>query len=328
VCGHGRHGRKGRRVATLLVVRPPARSFLTERPLLAAFLGALTIAFSAIFTSLADVPPATAAIFRCLYALPPLALLAVVEHRRFGPRQPGARRMAWVAGAFFAVDLVTWHHAIEEVGAGLATVLGNTQVVFVPIAAWLLLRERPGARVAVSVPIVLAGVVLISGVLDAAAFGRNPLLGVAFGLTTGVAYAGFILAQRHANADTRRPGGPLFDATLSAGIFSLLIGLPFGEVELVPSWPSHGWLLLLGLSVQVIGWLFISISLPRLPAAITSVVLTLQPVGSVLLGIWILSEVPSALQLVGVALILVGLVVTTLRVRRPRWRRAAQPEVG
>ena len=81
------------------------------------------------------------------------------------------------------------------------------------------------------------------------------------------------------------------------------------------------------LHVQVGGWLLISISLPRLPAAITSVVLTLQPVGSVLLGIWILGEVPSPLQLVGVALILLGLLITTLRVRSMPWR-SAQPEVG
>lgn len=302
-------------------------TILTERPVLTAMLGALTIAFSAIFVSLADVSPATAAIFRCLYALPLLALLAIRERRRYGPRGPGQRRMAWIAGVFFAADLVLWHHAIEEVGAGLATVLGNTQVVFVPLAAWMLLRERPGARVAVSVPIVLSGVVLISGVFDDRAFGRDPLLGVLFGLGTGVAYAGFILAQRHANADIRRPAGPLFDASLSAAIVSLLIGLPLGEVDLVPAWPAHGWLLLLALSVQVGGWLLISISLPRLPAAITSVVLTLQPVGSVLLGIWILAELPSPLQLVGVALILVGLVVTTLRVRPRRWR-SAQPELG
>ena len=95
----------------------------------------------------------------------------------------------------------------------------------------------------------------------------------------------------------------------------------------MPTWPAHGWLLLLAIAVQVLGWLLISISLPRLPAAITSVVLTLQPVGAVLLGIWILNEVPSPLQLVGVALILVGLLVTTLRVRARPWR-SAQPEVG
>ena len=300
---------------------------LADRPVLAAILGALTIAFSAIFVRLADVSPATAAIFRCAYALPLLGALAWYERRRYGPRAAGQSRLAWIAGAFFAADLVLWHHAIEQVGAGLATVLGNTQVVFVPIAAWLILGERPGARVAASVPVVMIGVVLISGIVGGDAYGRDPVLGVLFGIGTGLAYAGFLLCQRRANADHRRPAGPLFDATLSAAVFSLLIGLPLGEVDLVPTWPSHGWLLLLAIGVQVGGWLLISISLPRLPAAITSVVLTLQPVGSVLLGIWILSEAPSSLQLLGVLFILAGLLMTTLRVRPHRWRRA-QPEVG
>jgi drug/metabolite transporter (DMT)-like permease len=301
---------------------------LTDRPVLTAILGALTIAFSAIFVRLADVEPATAAVFRCVYALPPLALLAWMEQRRYGPRAAGQSRLAWLAGFFFAIDLVLWHHAIGHVGAGLGTVLGNTQVVVVPIAAWLFLGERPGGRVAVAVPLVLIGVVLISGIIGGqVAYGDNPTLGVLFGVGTGFAYAGFLLVQRRANADHRRPAGPLFDATLSAAVFSLVIGLPLGEVDLVPTWPAHGWLLLLAISVQVMGWLLISIGLPRLPAAITSVVLTVQPVGSVLLGIWLLAEAPSALQLVGVAFIIVGLLITTLRVRNSRWRNA-QPEVG
>ena len=302
-------------------------TLLRDRPVLTAVLGAMTIAFSAIFVRLADVSPATAAVFRCAYALPALGLLAWYEQRRYGPRAAGQSRLAWIAGAFFAADLVLWHHAIEEVGAGLATVLGNTQVVIVPIAAWLFLKERPGGRVAASVPLVLIGVVLISGVLGADAYGRDPVLGVLFGLGTGVAYAGFLLVQRRANADHRRPAGPLFDATLSAAVMSLLVGLAFGDLDLVPSWPAHGWLLLLALSVQVLGWLLISISLPRLPAAVTSVVLTIQPVGSVLLGIWILSEAPSPFQLVGVLFIIAGLLLTTLRVR-PEWFHRAQPEVG
>ncbi|MEP7082076.1 MAG: DMT family transporter [Chloroflexota bacterium] len=308
-----------------VLARAAARG-LARRPVLTAVLGALTIAFSAIFVQLADVSPATAAIFRSAYALPPLALLAWYERRRYGPRASGQARLAWMAGAFFAADLVLWHHAIEEVGAGLATVLGNTQVVVVPIAAWLVLGERPGWRVAASVPVVLMGVVLISGVAGGGeAYGRNPLLGVLFGLGTGVAYAGFLLVQRRANADHRRPAGPLFDATASAAVCSLLIGLPLGEVDLVPSWPAHGWLVILALGVQVVGWLLISISLPRLPAAITSVVLTLQPVGSVFLGIWILSEAPSAFQLLGVLFILAGFLLTALRVRARRASPSAHP---
>ncbi|MDQ2935554.1 MAG: DMT family transporter, partial [Chloroflexota bacterium] len=289
---------------------------LAARPVLAAALGALSIAFSAIFVRLADVAPATAAIFRCLYALPALYLLASMERRRYGPREAGQRRLALVAGLFFALDLVLWHHAIGAVGAGLATVLGNTQVLIVPVLAWLLLGERPDGRVLLSIPLVVAGVVLISGVLGGRAWGANPTLGVLLGIGTGFAYAAFLLVQRRANRDLRRPAGPLFDATLAAAVGAAVIGFPLGEVNLVPSWPAHGWLLLLGLGVQVGGWLLISISLPRLDAALTSVLLTIQPVASVLLGMVLLTEAPSQMQLLGVLAILSGLALATLRPRR------------
>ena len=300
---------------------------LADRPVLAAVLGALTIAGSAVLVKLAEEPPSTAAFFRCAYALPPLALLAYYERRRYGPRPAGQVRLAWFAGVFFAADLILWHHAINNVGAGLATVLGNTQVIVVPLAAWLFLRERPSGRVAISVPVVLVGVVLISGVIGSGAYGENPLLGVILGLLTVLAYGGFILVQRGANADQRRPASPLFDATLSTAVITLAVGLPLGEIDLVPTWPAHGYLLVLALGIQVCGWLLISISLPRLPAALTSVVLTIQPVGSVLLGMWILSEAPSALQLLGVAFIIAGLLLATVRVRSPRVPQA-QPEPG
>ena len=43
--------------------------------------------------------------------------------------------------------------------------------------------------------------------------------------------------------------------------------------------------MLLALTSQVLGWLLISVSLPRLPAALTSVLLLVQPIGSVLLAV-------------------------------------------
>lgn len=286
--------------------------------------GALCIAFSAIFVRLARVQPATAAVFRCVYALPPLGLLAWWERRRFGPRAPGQRRLALVAGVLFGADLVFWHTSIDYVGAGLATVLGNTQVVLVGVLAWLALGEKPDRRLVIATPIVLVGVVLISGVVGRGAYGDNPPLGVLFGVLTGVSYAGFILILRQGNKDIRRPAGPLFDATVAAGVASAIAGVILGEIDLRPAWPAHGWLVLLALSSQVVGWLLISVSLPRLPAALTSVVLTLQPVGSVVLGVVLLAEQPSTVQLLGAAVIVAGLVTATIR-RRPGAPRSGHP---
>ena len=112
-------------------------------------------------------------------------MLAWREDRRLGPRSRRDRALAALAGVFFAADLICWHHAIEDVGAGLATVLGNLQVAFVPLVAWLALGERPAARVLATLPLVLSGVVLISGALEDGAYGDNPAQGVIYGIATG-----------------------------------------------------------------------------------------------------------------------------------------------
>jgi drug/metabolite transporter (DMT)-like permease len=301
-----------------------------------AVLGAAAIAFSSIFVRLSHASPSTAAIFRCAYALPVLGLLARLEDRRLGDRSWTERRYAIGAGVFFAADLILWHHSIGDIGAGLATVLANVQVVLVPLTAWVWLSERPGRQVLAALPLALVGVVLISGVLEHGAYGHEPTRGAIFGIAAGVAYVGFLLLLRRSGADTRRPAGPLFDATATATVLCVVAGEIIGDTHLIPSWPGAGWLIVLALTSQVLGWLLITISLPRLPAALTSLLLTIQPVGSVGLAALILAEAPSALQLLGVALVLAGLLVATaprrwVRVRAPatalaRTGSASRPE--
>jgi drug/metabolite transporter (DMT)-like permease len=287
--------------------------------MLAGVLGALVIAFSGILVRLADVSPVTAAFFRCAYALPVLGALAWWERRRFGARPFRERRVALAAGVVFAANLICWHYSIHAVGAGLATVLGNTQVVLVGLLAWAWLGERPSDRTLVAIPVVFVGVVLISGVVGSAAYGEDPLLGVIYGVLTGIAYALFLLILRQGNTDLRRPAGPLFDATLTAAACSAVAGVAIGNIDWAPSLEAEAWLALLALSSQVLGWLLISVALPRLPAVVTSILLMLQPVCTVILGAVLLSEAPSAVQLSGVAIVLAGVAFATLspRAREP-----------
>ncbi len=294
--------------ASAVAAAGPAHHLL-RRPALTAAVGALTIAFSAPLVRLADVEPSTAAVFRCLYAVPVLLVLARLEDGRLGARSRGSRVRAGAAGVFFAADLVFWHYAIADVGAGLATVLANLQVLLVAVAAWLVLAERPSGRALVGLPVTLVGVVLISGAVGSGAYGEHPARGVVLGVLTALAYTGFLLCLRQANDDALRPSGPLADATVVGAIVAAAAGVAIGDLDLAPSWPAHGWLVLLAISSQVVGWLLIGSSLPRLPAAGTAVILTLQPLGSVMLGVVLLDESPSSAQLVGAGVILVGLAV-------------------
>jgi len=171
--------------------------------------------------------------------------------------------------------------------------------------------------------VALVGVVLISGAFEHGAYGRNPGLGVAFGILTALSYSGCLLVLRQGNRDVRRPAGPLFDATLACALGVIPVGLIWGNLEWAPDWKAQGYLLLLALSSQALGWLLISITLPRLPAALTSVLLTIQPVLSVLFAWAILDESPSPLQLGGVAFVVAGLLIVTWG-QRPR-RTAVEP---
>jgi drug/metabolite transporter (DMT)-like permease len=296
-----------------------------QRPVLAVLVGAVAISFSGILFRLSHVSPSTGAFYRCVWALPPLWVLARAEDRRFGKRDRRSVELAWIAGVFFAADLILWHNAIEQVGAGLATVLGNVQVVLVGLLAWALLGERPHRSSLVAIPIVGIGVVLISGALEQGAYGSNPGLGAVYGVLTGIAYSGFLLTLRQGSKDLRRPAGPLFTATFASALGCAAIGAVVGDLDLTPSWSATGWLILLALSSQVLGWLLISTSLPRLPAVVTSILLTLQPVCSVVFAALIIDESPSLLQLAGAACILAGLVTATVG-RRPV--PVAEPELA
>jgi drug/metabolite transporter (DMT)-like permease len=293
-------------------------------PVLVALLGALAIAWSGPLVRLAEVPPSTAAVGRCLLALPVLALLSRREDRRCGPLPGRTRLVAAVAGAFFACDLVLWHHAIEAVGAGLATVLGNLQVLVVAVVAWWLLGERPHAGLLASVPVLLLGVALVGGVLGGETYGRDPRLGVLLGLATSVAYAGFLLVLRQGGKDLRRLAGPLLWASGSAAVVATGLGLALDEL-VVPGWSSVGWLLALAMTAQVLGWLFISSSLPRLPAALTAVLLLAQPVAALAISGLVLGETPTTVQYAGALCVLVGVVLATAT--RPRPAPAAALEV-
>jgi drug/metabolite transporter (DMT)-like permease len=285
----------------------------------AAFLalgGAVAIAFTGILVRLADVEPATAAFWRCVYALPFLGALALVERRRRGRLDRRRHLLAFLAGAFFAADLELWHHSIAAVGAGLSTVVANLQVVVVGVAAWLLLDERPSGRVLASVPVAFTGVALISGLGSDAAYGDDPTAGVVFALLTALAYAGFLLLIREAGRGLRTPAEIMFDATFGCAVSVAILGALLGELELRPEWPAHGWLFVLAVSGQVVGYLAIAASLPRLPAVVASILLLVQPVLTVVLSAIVVDERPSGLQVTGVVLVVVGIVIATSGGRR------------
>ena len=104
--------------------------------------------------------------------------------------------------------------------------------------------------------------------------------------------------------------------------------MAFGTLDLTPGPQSLFWLALLGITSQFLGYLLISLSLPRLPAVVTSIILLAQPVMTVALAMVLLGETPSPAQLAGVGLVIGGIAVATVPAglaRRSQLRPSREP---
>jgi len=294
-----------------------------RRPILLAGIGAATISTSPIFVVLSGASAVSTALYRSAIALPVLIVLAVIEQRWHGRRPMATRLRAMAAGMFLSVDLILWTHAIADIGAGVATVLGNLQVLVVVGLGWLIWRERPGRAVALALPVVIAGVVLVSGLLGRHPAAQHPLAGVAYGVAMSVAYAMYLVILRRASSGSPHVAGPVADASAGTAITSLVIGLFLGGLTLHPLWPGLGWLIGLALISQVAGWLMITSSLPKLPSAVGSLMLLLQPAASLALAALIIDERPTLLQITGAALTCGGALTASLASTRSAARRQA-----
>jgi len=276
-----------------------------------ALCGVFIISFSAIFVRLAGVSPSTSAFFRMAYALPVLILLAYLS-RREDTRGLKFRLMAIGSGMMLALDLSVWHWSIDLIGAGLATVIANIQVVFVGLISWRVLGEKPTRRALIIIPVVFLGAAISSGLGRGDAYGSDPILGTALSFFTAILYAGFLVLFRASNRDGVNPAGPLRDATFGAVVGTLIVGMFDAGFSFIPVWPAHGWLLALALLPSVVGWLLISKALPRLPGLETSVLLLMQPVLTVIWGLLIFAELLSPVQWAGVIIVLGGIGVLSL----------------
>ena len=113
-----------------------------QKALLATALGATCISFAAPFVKWAEMDPSAIGFYRCLFAAIALGPLVLRIPRKTGSWTGRGAKLAFVSGIVFAMDLIVWHKSILDVGAGVATLLANTQVFWVAIVSAGLLAER------------------------------------------------------------------------------------------------------------------------------------------------------------------------------------------
>jgi DME family drug/metabolite transporter len=203
--------------------------------------------------------------------------------------------------------------AVDRTGVAVGTVVAiGSGPVIAGVLSWLVKREAPGWPWLLATLLATTGCVLLG--LSGGGLTVD-LTGILLAVGAGGSYAVYVLASKGLVA-AQRP-----EAAMGV-VFSL------GALLLAPLFfmQDFAWLseargvavaLHLGIVTTALAYLLFAEALTTTPVA-TAVTLTLgEPLTATLLGVLVLRESLNPVAMAGVALLLIGLVVLALSVRRP-----------
>ncbi len=276
-------------------------------PALAA--GVLGIGCSGVFIQLSDVGPTALGMYRLLLALPVLGLWMALETRH--DRAPlTIRRRDWallgLAGLLFAGDLIAWHAAIRLTGVANATFMAHLAPIVVTFGGWFLFRERVTGGFVAGLVTAIAGITLLMGTNALA--GSGDLLGDGLGVVTAVFYGAYLLTVKQLRG--RLPTGTIMAVSGGFGCVAVTVAALISGEVLVPQ-SLFGWAMVLaiGLVSHAGGQSLITLAFRHIPASLGSVALLATPVVAAAVAWLALGESLTPLQIVGCAVILVGIAI-------------------
>jgi drug/metabolite transporter (DMT)-like permease len=267
----------------------------------------VAMGFSPIFVRLAaaDVGPFASAFWRVTLALPVLYAWMRYEEAK-APRGTGRSfsRPTVLAGLAFAGDLFFWHLSILNTTVANATFFATTAPIFVVLFVWLVLRRRVSQGTLVGLALCLVGGASLIG----QSFQVNParIVGDVFGIATAAFFGLYFLAvdrAREANAAAR----VTFELTCVTAAILFVVALLF-DSRVMPRTPEGvGALVAMAWISHAGGQGLLAVALGRLPAVFSSLVIFLEAVAAAALGWVVLGEQLTLLQLLGGAVILLGI---------------------
>ncbi len=292
---------------------PTAASWL---PYLALAAGILSLGFSPILIRVAGAPGPVAAFYRMAIAGAVVLLPFALRLRRRSPLPLQGVGFAVLGGIALGLDNAAWATGVMLSGATNPTLTANTAPLWVGFGAWLIFREHLRPAFWVGLVLAMLGSTLVLGLdaLRSAALG----LGTGLGLVAGVFYAAYFLFTQR--------GRQSLDSVSYFWLASSSAAVSIFPITLVLDQPLLGYpiqtylaLLALGLLTQVFGWLSINYAQGHLPASVVAPSALMQPVIVALLAGPLLGERFQALQLLGGALVLGGMLLVhrSRRVRIP-----------
>lgn len=282
-------------------------------PLAGLAVAIVAVSTSAILVRWSDAPSVVVAFYRVLFTTLLLAPVALLRYRhQFRGLSPRDAVVATATGVALAAHFAAWFESLDWTSVAASVTLVQAQPIFVALGAAVLLNERLTARMVAGIVVALVGAVLMSAtdLLGGAVFvGARPLYGDFLALIGAVMAAAYVLAGR----SLRQRMGllPYVTIVYVACAATLLAWTLFQGASLGP-YPPREWVLFLGMAVGpgVLGHTVINWALAHVESSVVSVSLVAEPVGSTLLALVLLAEVPHPMTLVGGVVVLAGISVT------------------
>ncbi len=266
-------------------------------------LGIVAVSFGAIFARLAnEASPFAVAAWRLT-----IAALVLVPIAAFRVERTIDRRTAlWsaISGAALAAHFVLWISSLEHTTVASSVLFMSTHPVFVGLGSVLFLRERPSGTLSAGILLAVVGGALIG--FGDFRFGGPALRGDLLALGGGLMAAVYFLIGRRVRRTVSLPEyAALSYGTAAVLVLLLCLATHTPVVGYAPT--TYAYLVLLAVVPQLIGHSTINWALRRLSASRVSVFVLGEPVCASLLAIGIFREIPGRLNLLGAAIILVGI---------------------
>jgi drug/metabolite transporter (DMT)-like permease len=277
--------------------------------------GITAISFSPLAVKLVSFSTSVSAFYRSFYAALFFLLMSLFKYKE----EDRVKHFRWllpsiIAGIFLGIDLEIWHKTIIFLGAGPATFLGNSQIIFITLFAAFIFREKIPMMYYSIVAMVMAGLYLLTPSATATV-GRT--VGYLLGLIVGFTYAGMLIGLRYAKSRSAGKYPELLSLSTVFCVAALIIALYAVTVEhttlVVWDGRSHAIMMVTAFMCQTLGWYLINNSITDIPAHEGSLLLMLQPLLATVWGCIFFLEPLGAVQVFGIILTLAGIIAYQLR---------------
>lgn len=231
-------------------------------------------------------------------------------------------QLSLLSGIFLAIHFAAWIKSLEFTSVASSVVLVTTTPLWVAIFSPFTLKESVTKAALMGLGVALMGTVVIgfsdvceieTGLIcpPAQSFFRGEALWGDFLAIVGAwTAAGYVLIGRRLRAKMSLVPYVFVVYGIAALILVLLM-LSSGAQFLGFSKETYIWLVLLALIPQLFGHSTFNWALGYLPAAVVSVSLLGEPIGSTILAYLVLAEIPGTMKIFGAILIFVGILIAS-----------------